>query len=229
MKMRKKKVGSSFRKRFIELDGPVLKYYDEYVPDDPNNVPRGDIALEKNRTRVLQGDAKTFEVTAISGDVYIFEPQQSMDVYMWVNKINEHMSDASEIIKVKGANYVQDASPQGRKIKKRNSFMRTKMLKLQLDNTDGDSNTDSFDVMVPEGYEPGQKLRVEHNGRYLNVHIPEGVYEGQSFEVRVAKKSTPMKKGEQTQHAGWLIKYGRNGTTSKGKQKWVVLTDKEVR
>jgi hypothetical protein len=40
---------------------------------------------------------------------------------------------------------------------------------------DGDSVHESFDVTVPEGYEPGDKLRVEHKGRHILVVIPTGV------------------------------------------------------
>ena len=89
----------------------------------------------------------------------------------------------------------------------------------------GDNLHESFDVTVPEGYEPGDKLRVEHKGRHILVVIPTGVYPGETFEVRLRKGPQMFK--ETIQHAGWLDKYPRNSNAGP-KPKWFVLTAKAL-
>lgn len=90
----------------------------------------------------------------------------------------------------------------------------------------GDNLHESFDVTVPEGYMPGDKLRVEHKGRHILVVIPTGVYPSETFEVRLRKGPQMFK--ETIQHAGWLHKFPRNSNVASPKLKWFVLTAKAL-
>ena len=47
LKMKKRQALSKWYKRYCELDGPQLKYYDHYIRGAEDNVVRGLIILEK--------------------------------------------------------------------------------------------------------------------------------------------------------------------------------------
>ena len=75
-RMRKKKFGATFRKRFLELEGPVLNYYEDGVYyNSPSatdeNIPRGNIHLVKNLVSIRKQGPKGFEIVNHNGDTYI--------------------------------------------------------------------------------------------------------------------------------------------------------------
>ena len=84
LKMKKRQALSKWYKRYCELDGPQLKYYDHYIRGAEDNVVRGLIILEKESVQTrLTGNA--FSIKSLSGDTYIFEGSSGHDARTWFN------------------------------------------------------------------------------------------------------------------------------------------------
>ena len=74
-----------------------------------------------------------------------------------------------------------------RKLNKQKSDKLIKSRRNQVD------SIQSFDVTVPEGYAPGDKLKVLFKQQQISVVIPTGVYPGETFEVRLQKRPQNFK------------------------------------
>lgn len=219
--MKKKKAFAKWHKRFCLLQGACLKYYDEFLYGDDNNVARGVIMLEQGKTVVADepGDG-IFRIVTPQGDEYHFKGDNAQDTSVWAKALQNSITTAAELERMFGAEYKKMGTKEQREQMKRASEDRMRQRK-----DIGDQSHESFDVTVPEGYEPGDKLRVEHKGRHILVVIPTGVYPGDTFEVRLRKGPQMFK--ETIQHAGWLDKYPRNSSAAP-KPKWFVLTAKAL-
>ena len=82
--MKKKKVGiSSWHKRYCEVDGPTLKYYDHYIRGADDNEPRGVIVLEDSPQYSINVTGSEFVIAGKYG-AYIFQANSGHDALKWV-------------------------------------------------------------------------------------------------------------------------------------------------
>ena len=84
LKMKKKRVGiSSWHKRYCEIDGPTLKYYDHYIRGADDNEPRGVIVLEDSPQYSINVTGSEFVIAGKYG-AYIFQANSGHDALKWV-------------------------------------------------------------------------------------------------------------------------------------------------
>lgn len=83
LKMKKKKALSSWRKRYCEIDGPTLKYYDHFIRGAQDNKPRGVIVLEDSPQNSVDVTGSEFVIKGKHG-IYIFQANSGHDAQKWV-------------------------------------------------------------------------------------------------------------------------------------------------
>ena len=106
LSMKKKKAFAKWHKRFCLLQGAALKYYDEFLYGDDNNVARGVIVLEESKTVVAEDSAEgVFRITTPQGDEYIFKGDSAQDTSVWAKALMNSITTPEELEKMFGPDY----------------------------------------------------------------------------------------------------------------------------